>query len=122
MERHSIVPGRGTATGRAALEGRTVHIPDVLADPQYSLMEGQKIAGYRTLLPVPLVREGAPIGVLAMARAGPRPFTPKQIELVETFADQAAIAIENVRLFDEILDRASSWRRRASTSRSSSPA
>ena len=62
MERHPIVPGRGTATGRAALEGRTVHIPDVLADPEYSLTEGQKIAGYRTLLAVPLVREGAPIG------------------------------------------------------------
>jgi signal transduction histidine kinase len=105
MERHPIVPGRGTATGRAALEGRTVHIPDVLADPEYSLTEGQKIAGYRTLLAVPLVREGAPIGVLAMARAAPRPFTPKQIELVETFADQAVIAIENVRLFDEIQDK-----------------
>jgi two-component system, NtrC family, sensor kinase len=91
MERHPIVPGRGTATGRAALEGRTVHIPDVLADPEYSLTEGQKIAGYRTLLAVPLVREGAPIGVLAMARAAPRPFTPKQIELVETFADQAVL-------------------------------
>jgi signal transduction histidine kinase len=105
MEKHPIVPSRGTATGRAALEGRTVHIPDVLADPEYSLMEGQKIAGYRTLLAVPLVREGAPIGVLAMARAAPRPFTPKQIELVETFADQAVIAIENVRLFDEIQDK-----------------
>jgi GAF domain-containing protein len=105
MERHPIVPGRGTATGRAALEGRTVHIPDVLADPEYSLMEGQKIAGYRTLLAVPLVREGAPIGVLAMARAAPRPFTPKHIELVTTFADQAVIAIENVRLFDEIQDK-----------------
>jgi signal transduction histidine kinase/DNA-binding response OmpR family regulator len=105
MERHPIVPGRGTATGRAALEGRTVHIPDVFADPEYSLMEGQKIAGYRTLLAVPLVREGTPIGVLAMARAAPRPFTPKQIELVETFADQAVIAIENVRLFDEIQDK-----------------
>jgi signal transduction histidine kinase len=105
MERHPIVPGRGTATGRAALEGRTVHIPDVLADPEYSLMEGQKIAGYRTLLAVPLVRESAPIGVLAMARAAPRPFAPKQIELVETFADQAVIAIENVRLFDEIQDK-----------------
>jgi GAF domain-containing protein/two-component sensor histidine kinase len=105
MERHPIVPGRGTATGRAALEGRTVHIPDVLADPEYSLMEGQKIAGYRTLLAVPLAREGAPIGVLAMARAAPRPFTSKHIELVTTFADQAVIAIENVRLFDEIQDK-----------------
>jgi signal transduction histidine kinase len=105
MERHPIVPGRGTATGRAALEGRTVHIPDVLADPEYSLMEGQKIAGYRTLLAVPLAREGAPIGVLAMARAAPRPFTSKHIELVTTFADQAVIAIENVRLFEEIQDK-----------------
>src|SRR5262249_40610131 len=61
--------------------------------------------GYRTLLAVPLVRDGAPIGVLAMARAAPRPFAPKQIELVETFADQAVIAIENVRLFDEIQDK-----------------
>src|SRR5262245_4265183 len=105
MERHPIVPGRGTATGRAALEGRTVHIPDVLADPEYSLTEGQKIAGYRTLLAVPLVREGAPIGVLAMARAAARPCTAKPIGLVETFADQAVIAIENVRLFDESQDK-----------------
>jgi signal transduction histidine kinase len=105
LERHPIVPGRGTATGRAALEGRTVHIPDVLADPEYTLIEGQKIAGYRTLLAVPLIREGAPIGVLALARAAPRPFTDKQIELVTTFADQAVIAIENVRLFDEIQDK-----------------
>jgi signal transduction histidine kinase len=105
LEQHPIVPGRGTATGRAALEGRTVHLPDVLADPEYTFAEGQKITGYRTLLAVPLMREGAPIGVLAMARIAQRPFTPKQIELVETFADQAVIAIENVRLFDEIQDK-----------------
>jgi GAF domain-containing protein len=105
LERHPIVPGRGTASGRAALEGRTVHIPDVLADPEYTLTEGQKIAGYRTLLAVPLMRESAPIGVLAMARIAQRPFTPKQIELATTFADQAVIAIENVRLFDEIQDK-----------------
>jgi GAF domain-containing protein len=105
LERHPIVPGRGTASGRAALEGVTVHIPDVLADPEYTLQEGQKIAGYRSLLAVPLMREGAPVGVLAMARIGQRPFTPKQIELAGTFADQAVIAIENVRLFDEIQEK-----------------
>ena len=103
VERHPIVPGRGTVTGRAALEGRTVHVPDVLADPEYTNMERQKIGGYRTLLGVPLMREGAPIGVLTMARMAPRPFTPKQIELVETFSDQAVIAIENVRLFDPVV-------------------
>jgi two-component system NtrC family sensor kinase len=105
LERHPIVPGRGTAAGRAALEGIIVHIPDVLADPEYTLTEGQRIAGYRTLLAVPLMREGAAIGVLAMARIAQRPFTPKQIELASTFADQAVIAIENVRLFDEIQEK-----------------
>jgi signal transduction histidine kinase len=105
LEQHPIVPGQGTASGRAALEGRIVHIPDVLADPEYTLTEGQKIAGYRTLLAVPLMREGAAIGVLVMGRASPRPFTPKQMELASTFADQAVIAIENVRLFDEIQDK-----------------
>src|SRR5262249_30548236 len=105
LEQHPIVPGRGTATGRAALEGRTVHIPDALADPEYTWVEGQKISGYRTLLAVPLMRDGTPIGVLSMPRSTPRPFSDKQIELVTTFADQAVIAIENVRLFDEIQDK-----------------
>ena len=105
LERHPIVPGRGTAAGRAALEGIIVHIPDVLADPEYTLTEGQRIAGYRTLLAVPLMREGAAIGVLAMVRIAQRPFTPKQMELASTFADQAVIAIENVRLFEEIQDK-----------------
>src|SRR5262249_24964895 len=105
LERHPIVPSRGTATGRAALDGIIVHIPDVLADPEYTLVEGQKIAGYRTLLAVPLMREGAPIGVLAMGRRTPRPFTQKQIELVTTFADQAVLARENVRWFDERKDK-----------------
>jgi two-component system, NtrC family, sensor kinase len=98
-------PGRGTVSGRAVLEGRTVHIPDVLADPEYDYGEGQKIGGYRTLLGVPLMREGAAIGALLLGRAAPRPFTPQQIELLETFADQAVIAIENVRLFDEIQEK-----------------
>jgi two-component system, NtrC family, sensor kinase len=105
LEQNPIVPGQGTASGRAAFEGRIVHIPDVLADPEYTLTEGQKIAGYRTLLAVPLMREGGAIGVLVMGRAAPRPFTPKQMELASTFADQAVIAIENVRLFDEIQDK-----------------
>jgi signal transduction histidine kinase len=86
-------------------EGKTIHIPDVLADPEYDYTEGQKVGGFRTLLGVPLLREGAAIGALVLGRSTPRPFTPQQIELVETFADQAVIAIENVRLFDEIQDK-----------------
>jgi len=105
LQRNPILPGRGTGTGRAVLEGKTIHIPDVLDDPQYSFTQGQKVGGYRTALYVPLMREGAAIGVLAMARRSVRPFTAQQIELVETFADQAVIAIENVRLFDEIQDK-----------------
>jgi GAF domain-containing protein len=93
-------PGRGTVSGRAVLEGRTVHIPDVLADPEYNYGEGQRVGGYRALLGVPLMREGAAVGTLVLGRAAPRPFTPQQIELVETFADQAVIAIENARLFE----------------------
>jgi len=87
------------------LEGKTVHVPDVLEDPEYTFFEGQKLGGYRTVLGVPLLREGTAIGVLVLGRSTPRPFTPQQIELVETFADQAVIAIENVRLFDEIQDK-----------------
>jgi signal transduction histidine kinase len=97
--------GRGTATGRALLEGRVIHIADVLADPDYTWSEAQRLGGYRTVLGVPMLREGIPIGVLALTRSEVRPFTDKQIELVSTFADQAAIAIENVRLFDEIQDK-----------------
>jgi len=100
-----IKQDRGSASGRALLEGRVVHIADALADPEYTLMDVQKLGGYRTVLSVPMLRKGVPIGVLALLRSDVRPFTDKQIELVTTFADQAAIAIENVRLFDEIQDK-----------------
>jgi len=102
---HPIAPGRGTAVGRAALEGKTIHIPDVLADPEYTYFEAQKLDNYRANLVVPLLREGQPIGAFSLIRSAPLPFTTKQIELVETFADQAVIAIENVRLFDEVQTR-----------------
>ena len=95
-----LQPDRGSATGRAALEGRPIHIPDVLADPEYRATGHQGIAGYRTSLAVPFVREGTTIGAFVLTRAKMNPFTEKQIELVTTFAAQAAIAIENVRLFE----------------------
>ena len=105
LHRNPMLLGRGTITGRVVLEGKTVHIPDVLDDPEYSFKEGQKAGGYRTVLGVPLIREGNVVGVLIVGRSVPRPFTAQQIELAETFADQAVIAIENVRLFDEIQDK-----------------
>jgi signal transduction histidine kinase len=100
-----VMPGRGSSIGRAAVEGKIVHIPDVLADPEYTNWEAQKLGGFRSVLGVPLLREGVSIGVLGLTRSEPRSFTDKQIELLTTFADQAVIAIENVRLFDEIQDK-----------------
>jgi GAF domain-containing protein/anti-sigma regulatory factor (Ser/Thr protein kinase) len=103
-KQHPISPGRESLTGRVALECRVVHIPDVLADPEYAY-GAQPFGGFRAMLGVPLLREGSCVGVMAMSRTTPQPFTTKQIELVTTFADQAVIAIENVRLFDEVQAR-----------------
>jgi signal transduction histidine kinase len=96
-----VIPERGTAMGRALLEGKVVHIPDVQADPDYTF-GGQKLGRIRTVITVPMLRDGTTIGVLGLTRREVRPFTDKQIELVTTFADQAAIAIENVRLFESV--------------------
>src|SRR5712672_1464691 len=104
-ESHPITPGRGTAVGRMALEGKTVQIVDILADPEYTFAEAQKLGRGRATLAVPLLREATPIGALGLQRTEPRPYSPKQIELVETFAAQAVIAIENTRLLKELRQR-----------------
>jgi GAF domain-containing protein len=102
VRQHPLAPDRGSITGRVALEGRTVQIEDALADPEYRLQEQQRIGGYRTLLGVPLLRDSVVNGVFVLWRNRVQAFTDKQIELVTTFADQAVIAIENVRLFNEL--------------------
>jgi signal transduction histidine kinase/putative methionine-R-sulfoxide reductase with GAF domain len=96
---------RGSVTGRAGLEARVVHVPDVLADPDYTWRGAQEIAGYRSALGAPLLRKGEVVGVIFVAKKVPQPFTVKQIELVTTFADQALIAIENTRLLNELHQR-----------------
>jgi GAF domain-containing protein len=105
LAHQSPKPDRGTIFGRTIVESGTVHIPDVLADPEFTRLEAQKLMGFRAALGVPLIREGQVFGVLSLLRSAPRSFTEKQIELVETFADQAVIAIENVRLFEEVQAR-----------------
>jgi signal transduction histidine kinase len=102
---HPLVPARGSLVGRTALERKTVHMPDCLADPEYVALEYQSVGHYRSTLGVPLLREGVPIGVIILMRGVVLPFTDKQIELVTTFADQAVIAIENVSLFEQVQER-----------------
>jgi PAS domain S-box-containing protein len=101
---HPIAPDRGTVVGRVALERRPVHVVDVLKDPHYTYWEGQTLIGFRTMLGIPLLREEQLIGVFVINRIHAEPFTDKDIELVTTFADQAVIAIENARLFEELRD------------------
>ena len=105
MRQHPILPGRGTVLGRTVIAGKVVQVEDVLADANYTMTEGRRLGGFRTVLGVPLLREGIPIGLIMLTRNTVRPFTDKQIELATTFADQAVIAIENIRLFDEVQAR-----------------
>jgi len=105
VERTPYQLGRASAIGRVLLERAPVHILDAETDPEYQQGEHRKLGGFHTLLGVPLLREGMPIGVFVLGRLSVRAFTDRQIELATTFADQAGIAIENVRLFDEIQDK-----------------
>ena len=102
FQRYSTKPDRSSVFGRTIVEGHIVHIPDLLADPDYNRPEAQKLIGFRAALGVPLTREGEAFGVINLFRFNVSSFEIKQIELVQTFADQAVIAIENVRLFDEV--------------------
>ena len=105
IQTRPIEADRGTVAGRVLLEGKPIHITDVQSDPEYAMTSISQRAGFHTILGVPLLREGNPIGVLILCRTTIRPFAEKQIELAMTFADQAVIAIENVRLFEEIQEK-----------------
>ena len=105
LARNPVTIDRSSVTGRVALERSTIHVPDVLADPEFKQLDWQKVGRQRTVLGVPLLREGTLVGVMILARTEIKPFTEKQVELVSTFADQAVIAIENVRLFEEVQAR-----------------
>ena len=103
--RREVPINRGSITGRSASEGRVVHVANVLEDREYTWSEAQQIGGYRAALGAPLLRDGKVVGVIFVAKTKPEPFSEKQIELVTTFADQAVIAIENVRLFEDLQAR-----------------
>ena len=105
MHANPIKPGRETITGRVFMEGKPVHVPDVQLDPEYNFGAAPTIGAYRAVLAVPLMRDGAVEGVLLLGRPGPGPFSQRQMDLVQTFADQAVIAIENVRLFEQVQER-----------------
>jgi signal transduction histidine kinase/DNA-binding NarL/FixJ family response regulator len=105
MRRQAITPGRHTLVGRTALESAIVHIPDCLRDREYTWSESQRLGGFRAMLGVPLPGETGPVGVIALTRSVPRPFTSKETDLMTTFADQAVIAIETLRLVDELKSR-----------------
>jgi signal transduction histidine kinase len=105
MNANPIKPGRDTLTGRVFLEGKPVHVPDVQDDAEYNFGQAPVLGEYRAVLAVPLMRDGAVEGVLLLGRSVPGPFSQRQVDLVQTFADQAVIAIENVRLFDQVQER-----------------
>jgi signal transduction histidine kinase len=105
MQANPIRPGRETITGRVFMDGKPVHVADVQQDPEYNFGQAPTIGAYRAVLAVPLMRDGAVEGVLLLGRPEPGPFSPRQMDLVQTFADQAVIAIENVRLFEQVQER-----------------
>jgi GAF domain-containing protein len=105
MQANPIKPGRNTITGRVFMDGKPVHVPDVQLDLEYNFGPAATLGNYRAVLAVPLMRDGAVEGVLLLGRPGPGPFSQRQVDLVQTFADQAVIAIENVRLFEQVQER-----------------